>query len=205
MKTIIQTPITREVIDQAFSYSEFNAYTEKLFTKGKTTNEDNTESMLNYTKLNISRTNRIDKKGELNSEMISTLQNLVQPQIWLTLTEGWCGDSAQLLPYINLMAEQSNNVELRVILRDEHPEIMDQFLTNGVSRSIPKVIILDAKSLEPLGEWGPRPSDVQDKYLAEKADPEIGGKQASQNLHSFYAKNKGAILQDEFIELLNSI
>ena len=49
-------------------------------------------------------------------------------------------------------------LELRVILRDANPEVMDQYLTNG-SRSIPIVIALD-ENFQEMGHWGPaaRPS-----------------------------------------------
>lgn len=205
MKTIINTPITRDIIDQAMDYKTFNDLTESRFNEGRTTNDDNSESMLNYTKLNIQRTQRIDKRGVINEVTFAVIDEIRQPQIWLVLTEGWCGDSAQLLPYINKMAALNSNIELKIILRDEHPDVMDAFLTNGISRSIPKVIILDAETLEPVGEWGPRPVSVQKKYLDERANQEIGGKQASQNLHTFYAKDKGALLQEEFRALLQSI
>ena len=50
-------------------------------------------------------------------------------------------------------------LELRIVLRDEHPEVMDRYLTNG-SRSIPIVIALDEEFRE-LGHWGPRPRELQ--------------------------------------------
>lgn len=205
MKTITNSPITREIIEQAMDYETFNKLTLSRFEEGRTTNDDNTESLLNYTKLNMQRTHRIDKKGIINKATFAAIDDIQKPQIWFVITEGWCGDSAQLLPYIHKMAELNSNIDLKIVLRDEYPEVMDAYLTNGISRSIPKLIILDAESLEPIGEWGPRPKSVQERYLAERADDSIGGKQASQNLHAFYAKDKGAILQEEFRALLASI
>ena len=35
------------------------------------------------------------------------------------------------------------NINLKVVLRDENPALMNQFLTNG-SMSIPKLVVLDA-------------------------------------------------------------
>jgi hypothetical protein len=46
-----------------------------------------------------------------------------------------------------------------VLRRDEHPEVMDRYLTNG-SRSIPVVIALDEEFAE-VGHWGPRPTELQ--------------------------------------------
>ncbi len=187
------------------SYEAYNALIVSRFNEGRTTNDDNSESMLNYTKLNIKRTQRIDKKGIITDETLVAIENIKTPQIWFVLTEGWCGDSAQLLPYINKMAKKNSFIQLKIVLRDEHPEIIDAYLTNKVSRSVPKLIFLNTETSTPLAEWGPRPEHVQQKYLKERSDPFIGAKKATQNLHSFYAKDKGLMLQREFRSILSTI
>lgn len=197
--------ITPEIIKEAYSYSAFNELTESLVEEGRTTNNDNTEGMLNYTRLNISRTHRWDKRGKISEEIEAVVNSISTRQIWLIITEGWCGDSAQILPFINKMTELNSNIELKVILRDQHPEIMDEFLTDGKSRSIPKVVILDSDSLEVLGSWGPRPIETHRTYLSERVDPEVGGKKAAEHLHIWYARDKGETLQKEFSEVLTSI
>ncbi len=202
MSTTIISPITQNVIDEAYSYSTFNSIVEKLFEREEVTDQNNTESNLNYTKLNLQRTSRWDKRGKILPEVEAIVQGIERPQNWLVITEGWCGDSAQILPFINKMAELNPLVELKVILRNEYPEIMDAFLTDGISRSIPKVIVLDTETLEVLGDWGPRPEETQKTYLAEKVNPEIGGKEAAKNLHIWYAKDKGITSQLEFAEIL---
>lgn len=124
--------------------------------------------------------------------------------IWMVLSEGWCGDSAQILPFVNKMAEVNDHIDMKVIFRDEHPEVMDEFLTNGTSRSIPKIVFLHADTLDVLGSWGPRPKMVHEQYMTERADPEIGGKKAANNLHVWYARDKGKVIQQEFLETLKS-
>lgn len=197
METIIKTPITHEVIEKAYDYAQFSALTEQLFAEGKTTNDDNSEGMLDYTKLNISRTRRIDKKGVISEATAEVIRSIEAKQIWFVITEGWCGDSAQLLPYINKMAELNELVELKIILRDEYPEIMDAYLTNGVSRSIPKMVVLD-EDLKAIAEWGPRPEAVQAKFVEDRDNPEIGMAKAKQNMHTLYTWDKGALIQEEF-------
>ncbi len=197
--------ITREIIDKSYSYKKHNEYIEELFAADKTTNNVNTEANLGYTKLNISRVNRLDKRAKLNVDIIEAVQNIKTPQIWLVLSEGWCGDSAQILPYVNKMDELNDLIEFRIIFRDEHPEVMDAFLTNGKSRSIPKFIFLDAATLDVLGTWGPRPKVAHDRYMTEKEDPAIGQKKASENMHLWYTKNKGEENQKEFLEVLKKL
>lgn len=199
------TAITQEIIDNSYSYSAFNELTESLLEERKTTNNDNTDGMLNYTKLNISRTHRWDKRGALSEETQEVIDAISTKQTWFVITEGWCGDSAQILPFINKMAESNSNIELKIILRDEYPEIMDEFLTDGKSRSIPKVVILDTETLGVLSVWGPRPVDVHKTYLAERVDSEVGGKKAAENLHIWYTRDKGKVVQQEFVEVLKTL
>ena len=205
MKKQCNSPITSEIIRKAMDYETYNALIVSRFNEGRTTNDDNSESMLNYTKLNITRTQRIDKRGLITEDTTAIIETIKKPQIWFVLTEGWCGDSAQLLPYINKMANKNSFIQLKIVLRDEYPQIMDAYLTNNVSRSIPKLIFLNAETLRPLAEWGPRPEYIQKKYLKERSDSFIGAKKATQNLHSFYAKDRGLLLQQEFRSILSTI
>lgn len=202
MSTTIISPITQDVIDQAYSYSTFNSIVEKLFERDEVTDQNNTESNLNYTKLNIQRSSRWDKRGIILPEVEKVIKDINRPQTWLVITEGWCGDSAQILPFVNKMAELNSLITLKVILRNEYPEVMDAFLTDGKSRSIPKVIVLDTETLEVLGDWGPRPLETHRRYLEEKINPEIGGKEAAKNLHIWYARDKGITSQKEFAAVL---
>lgn len=55
----------------------------------------------------------------------------------LALAEAWCGDVYRELPTIVRIAE-ATGMRLRIFLRDENPDIMDEFLSNnGKSRAIP--------------------------------------------------------------------
>lgn len=77
----------------------------------------------------------------------------------LVLAEDWCGDASNTIPVVAKWVEQVPGLELKILLRDEHPEVMDRYLTDG-SRSIPIVLVLDGEYQE-LGHWGPRPSELQ--------------------------------------------
>lgn len=88
------------------------------------------------------------------------------PRKLLVITEDWCGDASNTVPVLAKLVEQTAGLELRIIRRDEHPTVMDQYLTNG-SRSIPIVIVLDARFGE-LGHWGPRPTELQAWVMANR-------------------------------------
>jgi len=181
-----------------------------LFVKNKTTGNDHSSAMLNYTKLNLSRMNRIDKRSRLTDTTLEKLAKIKKPVIWLVLTEGWCGDAAQIVPVLNHMASENEHITLRFILRDENLEIADAFLTNG-ARAIPKILVVDAATLEVLTTWGPRPTEMQKMVMDAKAASlaTIDEKErkaimeaSANNLHLWYAKDKTLAIQTEFLEVL---
>ena len=58
----------------------------------------------------------------------------------LAIAEAWCGDVYRELPTVARIAE-ATGMDLRVFLRDQNPDIMDEFLSNeGQSRAIPVFI-----------------------------------------------------------------
>jgi DNA-binding transcriptional LysR family regulator len=89
------------------------------------------------------------------------------PRKLLVIAEDWCGDASNTVPILARFADRAPGLELRVIMRDKYPEVMDQYLTNG-SRSIPIVIVLD-ESFEEVGHWGPRPTELQAWVMANRA------------------------------------
>ena len=202
MNTDIKTMITRSLIESAYTYGEYRDLVAKLYAENRTTNEENEEDMLDYTKMNMQRSGRWDKRGEINSELTKILSNYPRKITWLVLTEGWCGDAAQSLPFLNKMTEISSNIELKLILRDEHPEVMDAYLTNGKSRSIPKLIALDTETLEEIGTWGPRPMAIQTLFEEMMANPANDTEDIKKDIHLWYARDKGVSIQNEFLDLL---
>ena len=204
--------IDQTVIDQAMTYTAHREVINTLYAEGRTTNEENSESMLHYTKMNVSRMNRLDRKTVLLPEVESFLQNIAKPQIWLVLTEGWCGDAAQILPVMNKMAESSSLVELQVIFRDQHLEVMDAFLTNG-ARSIPKLLVLDSSTHEVLMSWGPRPSEAQQlmldakdkvRTIEDKTEQKAYWNEVKTDLQRWYNKDKTQKTQLEIVEALKN-
>lgn len=158
------TTIHRSVITAAMTYEAYRQLTNELLLQQKTTGSNQSEALVHYTQLNVTRMNRLDKTTILTADSLEKLAQITQPQIWLVLTEAWCGDASQIIPVLNKLATASENITLQLILRDEHLDIMDAFLTNG-SRSIPKLIVLDANTLDVFATWGPRPKALQNIIL----------------------------------------
>lgn len=159
--------------------------------------------MLEYTRMNVHRMNRLDKT-ELTPSLVSVLKSYPRNLTWLVITEAWCGDAAQNIPQLALMADAAPNIELKLILRDEQLDVMDQYLTNG-ARSIPKMVVLETESLKELATWGPRPAEAQ-KLLAEwKANPTVPKEQFLADMQKWYAKDKSLSLMAELEALLTQL
>jgi len=109
------------------------------------------------------------------------------PRRLLVLAEDWCGDASNSIPVLAKLVEQVPGLELRVLRRDEHPELMDRYLTNG-SRSIPIVIALDAGFRE-LGHWGPRPRELQAWVMANRAA--VPKAELYPQVRKWYARDRG--------------
>jgi hypothetical protein len=195
--------ITDRTIAQSMDYEQYRAFIAERLENNQSTGTNHSESMVGYTDLNDKRMKRLDKTVTLTDETLTTLANLKTPLIWLVLTEGWCGDAAQTVPIMAKIAAQTPNIDLRLILRDENLDIMDEFLTNG-GRSIPKLIVLNTVTLEVLGSWGPRPVAAQELFWQAKNSPDFNYPDVQKALQLWYAKDKTLSTQRELMELINS-
>ncbi len=203
MTEVKAAPITRDVLDEAYTYDQYRELIEKLMEKNRTTGENHSEAMLHYTKMNTYRMKRLDKTTELLPELKERLKQIERPMMWLVLTEAWCGDAAQIIPVLQKMADQNELIKMRLILRDQNLDIMDDFLTNERSRSIPKLIVLDANTLTVLGDWGPRPFKAQDMYDDWQLNDGEDYREISESLHKWYADDKTESTQKELLPLLD--
>lgn len=193
--------IVKESIAMGMHCPDYRDLVAKLAAEGKTTGEEQSEALIEYTQLNDRRMKRWDKTFTLSAEVQQKLSNLESDLVLLTITESWCGDAAASLPVINKIAEASPKIEHKVVLRDQHPELMDAFLTNG-ARSIPKVIVVDRVNGEILGDWGPRPSyatQMVDDFKKEHGKLTAAFKQ---DLQLWYNKDKGENILNDFMDLL---
>ena len=194
--------ITSSNIDKSMSFTEYYQLVEKLVHNQGTTGNEQTEAMVNYTKLNYTRMKRILKTTPVAKEVINSADCLNDPLTWLVITESWCGDAAQNIPVLAKIAEGNANINLRIILRDENPQLMDQYLTKG-SRSIPKLICVD-ESLKELGTWGPRPAFLQSWLYKEKTNPTMEMSELKQQFQVWYTQDKGQTLQKEMVLLMKA-
>jgi len=193
--------IINESLSRSSSYEVYRNKVHELAISGKTTGETQSKALIDYTQLNDRRMNRWDKTLKIPVDIQEKVAKVSKNLVFLVLTESWCGDASPSLPVMNKITELNPNIELRIVLRDENLELMNQFLTNN-AMSIPKLIIIDNDNEEVLADWGPRPSiatKLVEEYKAEhgKLTPEF-----KQDLQVWYNKDKGQNILSDIISLL---
>lgn len=189
----------------SYSYVEYRKLVTDLLSEGKSTGSEQSESLTNYTKLNEARMNRLEKTVTISEDVISKLRHLDNHYIWLVISEGWCGDAAQILPILNKMALASDKkVDLRIVLRDQNDELMNQYLTNG-GRAIPKVIVICKEAGIVRTDWGPRPKGASELMAKHKREVGPIDEKIKTDLQLWYLADKGISVQEELVEIMEKI
>ena len=115
MKKIIENSL-----QTAISYKDYRSLVRNLLTEGKSTGPEQSEDLTHYSMLNDRRMKRLDKTIKISEETIQEFQKVKQPQTWLVLTEGWCGDAAQNLPILNKRAAGTANMDLKIVYKQQY-------------------------------------------------------------------------------------
>ena len=157
--------------------------------------------LVHYKRYNYERSQAVHAAYETSGALRDALDGITEPQFWMVLTETWCGDSAYNLPVIAEAATRSPHVTLRILLRDDNPDIMDRYLTDG-SRSIPKLVAFDEQGNE-LFTWGPRPERLR-ALRSELIAEEYGSKEVISRLLERYEDGAWKEVDRELTEAIQS-
>lgn len=188
------------VKDTSISYKGYVNTIFKMVQEKSTSGADQSDERIELTKLNMHRMKRINE-----ATLDLAVTNLKKPVGVLIITEAWCGDSAQNVPWLEHYLNSCNpTIESYYFFRDEHPELMNLFLTNG-SRSIPKYVFFNKENGEVLATWGPRPTEIKN-WLADfrTTHPEITKHEWEIELHKYYTKNKGEAMLTDLKEIISN-
>lgn len=142
-------------------------------------------------------------KFEIPEKYISRIGQLSEINI-LVITEPWCSDSLALLPIIRKLAEIHGQWEIKILLRDKNPVLMQKFLTNGV-RGIPVFLFLN-KDGEYLFSWGPRPIAATKIYEAHLDSIKTGlveKQRVIKKIRAYYAKDRGQTTLRELFDVFS--
>ena len=197
----MKSTLIKNSLENSISYQAYRDLVKQLADENANSGTEKTEALANYTKLNDRRMKRWDKTVKISEDAQNKIKDFNESVTWLTITESWCGDAAHVMPVLNKIAELNSNIDVKVVFRDENPELMDAFLTNG-NRAIPKVIMIDNETGDVLNTYGPRPSEAtklvnQYKSKFGKLTPEF-----KEDLQHWYNQNKGQNVVKDVTEML---
>ena len=193
IKSLISSGLTYEAYRQQVLKDLQMVSNEELNTPG---------SLPHYAHLNHARMNRLDKTIVLDEPTKEKLNQIENKYKWILISEGWCGDAAQIVPIISKMSDFSDKIELNIILRDKHLDLIDAFLTNG-ARAIPKLIVLNEDFSEIIGVWGARPYEAQKLITDYKNEHGVVDQFIKTELQKWYLKDKGLSTMKEILTLLS--
>jgi len=190
------------VLKNVMSYDTYISYVSKLVANKETSGEEQSEKLVNFTKLNSSRLKRISKTFSFTDKQEQFFTNISLSQEWIILVESWCGDVVQVLPILHKISLLNPKIKLKIVLRDENPELMDAFLTHG-ARAIPKVIMtLPDGTVKAV--WGPRSIAAtsrvtQYKLLHGKIDATF-----LEDLQKWYLEDKGQAIVNDLVGIVSA-
>ena len=193
--------IINKSLEKTMSYEDYRKLVSDLIELGLSTgNDPKNPDLLKFSKLNDRRMKRLDKTIKIQPASAEKIQAKTKKELWIVLTESWCGDAAQSIPVINKLAELNENIDFRIALRDENEALMNEFLTNG-GKSIPKLIIIDPETNEVLNSWGPRPTEATQMVIDFKTEHGKLTPEFKEALQLWYTKNKGYDVANDIANL----
>ena len=193
--------LVREGINSSMAYLDYRLMVSNLALEGKSTGSIEIQERNDFTRLNDQRMKRLDKTIKIDADSEAKIKGIVKKTTWLVLTESWCGDAAQTLPVMNKITDLNKNISLRLVLRDENLDLMEQFLSNG-AMAIPKLISIDDTTGKVIGEWGSRPSIAAKMVQDYKSKHGKLTAEFKQDLQLWYNKDKGQNTVSDLLSLL---
>ena len=196
-------PIIATALFKGKTYLEYRKLLSDLLLEKKSTAAEQTDKLTHYSFLNEGRMKRLDKTLSLSKENTNKLKTLQKEYIWLVISEGWCGDAAQILPVFHKMELASDKkIDLKIVLRDQNEALMNLFLIQK-AKSIPILIILDKQTGLVADHWGPRPKGAKKMIEVYKKNFGIIDEVAKTELQRWYFKDKGISTQNEIVEIIS--
>ena len=119
-----------------------------------------------------------ERRLELDPADLAVFHGLPRPLHVLVLAEDWCGDVIDNLPILGRLAAESGKLDLRIFLRDQNLDLMDQYLNQGQFRSIPVFVFFD-EDVHEIGRFIERPASVTARRARQRQElfaqhPEFG-------------------------------
>ena len=188
--------ITQAVINKGITFEQYLDLTKSIIQSSFPQGLYAKESTFRYTQSNWERMHKVLNNTVISQRLYNQLSDLKEEWVWVVLSEPWCGDASWGVTALYLIANCSDKIDFRILLRDAHMDIMESYQTNG-GNSIPKLICLRKSDLKELGTWGPRPAVLQELVMKWKSEPNADFKESVRLLHAWYEEDMSRAIEDE--------
>ena len=164
--------------------------------------------LVHYTQLNLEQMESWNENINIIPEIKQYVKSITEKIDLVVITEAWCLDAAHVLPVVQKFSELNDQIHLKILIRDNHPEVMNKYLTDG-SKSIPIVVGIqheNEKMIE-LFHWGPKPKAMSE-YSLKFYNEELGisFKEYIEQTSIWYINDKTTSIQKElYIKLYQSL
>jgi len=139
--------------------------------------------------------------ASVTPELITRMRALPEKRRLLVVTEDWCSDSANTVPYIARLVDGApERLEMRVINSQLGKAVMDAHRTPDGRTATPTVVVLGADG-RIIGAWTERPSSTQTWFL-EKQQTTMQ-KPLHDELIEWYARDAGKTTVAEIADILS--
>lgn len=155
------------------------------------------ENLISYVKNNLELVEKLKFDLKINKKLFNFIQTVEEERTILVILEPWCLDAIILLPFFEALSTINDKIVIQIYLRDNNPELMNQFLTNG-GKSIPVVFELDSSN-QMIWKWGSRSEKAKLQFETVKS-LELDDKIAA--MKSWYLEDKTMSAQEEIYDLL---
>ena len=195
--------ITQPLIDSALTFQQYLDLTKSIVESATPEGPYANPTTHRYTKSNLQRMQRVLDNTVISQRLYNQLSELSDDWIWLVISEPWCGDASWGVPALYLMANCSDRIDFKIILRDQHPDIMRNYQTAG-SDSVPKLICLRKGDLTEIGTWGPRPAVLHEMVLKWKNEPGADYRESVRQLHAWFEADMSRSIDSELSILVKT-
>ncbi|TXC81659.1 thioredoxin family protein [Luteibaculum oceani] len=195
----------KKKFEEGISYERYMQEMLRFKTEGKSSSFNQKVGYAEYTSLSYHRMKRLNKTLKLSESLGEKLDELKTPIHMLAITESWCGDAAQNLPLFDLLSSYSDQLNLKLVYREENLDLMDEHLTDG-GRSIPVVIFLD-DNFQRVAQWGPRPRPIQEfvKDYKSRPEPKEAYEEFQKKTQQLYNHDGGKTLSLEIENIIDQL
>ncbi len=139
------------------------------------------------------------RNGAVSEAVVERAHRIAGRWRILAVAEDWCSDSVNTIPYLALLADRVDGIEMRIIDSDAGREIMEAHGTPDGRPATPTLLILD-ETYEQVGCWVERPADLQAWALENR--PKLEDDEFLAQKMAWYREDGGRQTVSEVLELI---